>query len=141
MATQGKSAVVNEIIESFNAKDLNRLRTLVDDNVVYEESGTGRRTEGVDAYLDLLQGWLQAIPDVMGKVTSSLEGGNQAAIEVTWTGTQTGPMQTPAGVLPPSGKPFQIEASIWCAFNGDKVAEIHNHLDVLSLLQQIGAMS
>ncbi|MDQ1565920.1 MAG: hypothetical protein QOF96_800 [Actinomycetota bacterium] len=140
MAAPTKSAVVNEIIESFSAKDLGRLRTLVDDNVVYQETGTGRRTQGADAYVELLEGWLQAFPDVAGKVTSGLESGNQAAIEVTWTGTQTGPLTTPAGQVPASGRSFQIEASIWCEFNGDKVTEIHNYLDVLTMLQQIGAM-
>jgi hypothetical protein len=49
-------------------------------------------------------------------------------------------METPGGTLPPSGAPISVEASLWIRFHGDKAREVHHYLDVLSLLQQIGAI-
>ena len=49
-------------------------------------------------------------------------------------------MQTPAGPIPASGNPVSVEASLWFGFENDKVRELHHHLDVLALLQQVGAL-
>jgi hypothetical protein len=49
-------------------------------------------------------------------------------------------MQTPEGILEPSGARISVEASLWARFEGDKAREVHHYLDVLTLLQQIGAM-
>jgi len=140
MAEQTGTTVVNGIIEAFNAGDLEGLLTLVTPNVIYEETGTGRRVQGVEDYRELLRGWRQSFSDVNGKVTSSLESGNRVAIEVTWTGTHDGPLPLPTGEVPPTGKSIEIQASIWCTLDGQKVAEIHNYVDVLTMLQQIGVL-
>jgi steroid delta-isomerase-like uncharacterized protein len=138
MTTQSKAAVLTDIIDSFCAKDLDRLRTLVDDQIVYLESGTGRRVDGIDAYIALCEGWLAAFPDIAGKVTSGLEAANQAAIEVNWTGTNGGPIAMPDGDVPATGKAIDLNSAIWATFNGDKVAEVRHHLDVMGMLQQLG---
>jgi hypothetical protein len=38
------------------------------------------------------------------------------------------------------GARISVEASLWARFEGDKAREVHHYLDVLTLLQQIGAM-
>ena len=136
--TQSKAAVLTDIIEAFCAKDLDRVRSMVDDQIVYLETGTGRRVEGIDAYITLCQGWLSAFPDIVGKVTSALEGGNQAAIEIAWTATNNGPIVMPDGEIPATGKSLDLHSSFWATFNGDKVVEGRHHLDVLGMLQQLG---
>ena len=136
--TQSKAAVLTDIIDAFCAKDLDRVRSMVDDQIVYLETGTGRRVEGIDAYLTTCQSWLAAFPDLVGKVTSALEGGNQAAIEITWTATNNGPIVMPDGEIPATGKPLDLHSSFWATFNGDKVVEARHHLDVLGMLQQLG---
>lgn len=136
---QGQSTVAHQIIDMFSQGDIDGLRKLVDPDVVYEEIGTGRRVQGADAYLELLRGWRQAFPDVAGNVTSGVETGNQVALEVTWAGTHTGPLGTPNGDIPATGKPIEIQASFWCTLRNGKVVQIHNYIDMLTMLQQIGA--
>src|SRR5919107_6046747 len=72
--------------------------------------------------------------------SSDLATEDQVAQEILWEGTHTGPMETPGGTLPPSGAQISVEASLWVRFHGDKAREVHHYLDVLSLLQQIGAI-
>ena len=55
MTTQGKAAVLTQLIEAFCAKDLDRVRALVDDRIVHQETGTGRRLDGADAYQRTLE--------------------------------------------------------------------------------------
>ena len=129
-----------DLIDAFNEADWERFRGVLSPDTVYTETGTGRRVEGADAYVTLCQGWKVALPDVRGTIRGAIATGDQVAQEILWEGTHTGPMETPGGTLPPSGAQISVEASLWIRFHGDKAREVHHYLDVLSLLQQIGAI-
>jgi steroid delta-isomerase-like uncharacterized protein len=129
--------VANRLLEAFNVGDWDAFRAAIADDVVYVESGTGRRIEGAEAYLALCQGWRRAIPDVRGTVLRSLDGDGLVAQEVTWVGTHDGPLPTPTGDIPPTGRPLTVDATLWVETRGDAVAEVHHHLDVMALMAQI----
>ena len=129
-----------DLIDAFNEADWERFRAVLSPDTVYTETGTGRRVEGADAYVALCQGWKVALPDVRGTIRGAIATEDQVAQEILWEGTHTGPMETPGGTLPPSGAQISVEASLWVRFHGDKAREVHHYLDVLSLLQQIGAI-
>jgi steroid delta-isomerase-like uncharacterized protein len=126
------------LLEAFNRGDWAAFRAGVSDDVVYVESGTGRRIQGADSYVALCQGWRLALPDVAGTVQRSLEGDGVVAQEVTWVGTHTGPLPTPEGDIPATGRPVTVDATLWVATRGDLVTEVHHHLDVMALMAQIG---
>jgi ketosteroid isomerase-like protein len=71
-------------------------------------------------------------------VTSSLTSGN-AALELTWTGTQSGPPATAKGTISPLGKHQETPAVISFTFEGGKIEESRQYFDVMALLTQIGA--
>jgi predicted ester cyclase len=129
-----------ELVEAFNAADWDRIRGRPASDAVYAETGTGRRVEGADAYVELVQGWKVALPDVRGTIRAAIVGGDTVAQEILWEGTHTGPLQAPGGTLEPSGAQIKVEASLWARFDGGKVREVHHYLDVLTLLLQIGAL-
>jgi predicted ester cyclase len=132
--------VVTELIETFNAADWPRFRATLDPAVTNRETGTGRHTEGADAYVTLVQGWKAVFPDVRGRIHHAVAGGDTVAVEVTWEGTHLGPLPTPAGPVPPSGRRIANEATMWFAVRGGRVHDIRHHLDMLTLLQQTGAL-
>ena len=129
-----------DLIEAFNRADWERFRGLLAPDVVYAETGTGRRVEGADAYLQLVQAWKEALPDVAGTIRQAICMGDTAAQEILWEGTHTGPLQTPGRTLEPTGQRISVEASVWSRFDDGLVREVHHYLDVLMLLQQIGAI-
>ena len=132
--------LATDLIDAFNQADWDRLRGLLATAVRYTETGTGRRVEGVDAYLQLCQGWKEAFSDAAGTVTNAVAGDGNAVLELRWEGTHTGPLDTPAGSVPASGSRISVDASFWVRYEGEAIQEIHHHLDVLTLLQQIGAL-
>ena len=136
----GATEVATRMLEAFNDADWDAFRAEVGDDVVYVESGTGRRIEGADAYLALCEGWKRALPDVRGTVRRAVEGDGVVAQEVTWTGTHDGPLPTPNGDIPATGRPVSVEATLWVDARDGTVSEVHHHLDVMALLAQIGAM-
>jgi steroid delta-isomerase-like uncharacterized protein len=133
--------VARESIECFNADDFDRLRSLLADDSYEEELSTQRRFEGADAQVEAAQGWKQAFPDGHGTVTGEYADGNTVAIELTWEGTQSGPMPTPDGQeLPPSNRRATVRAVQVMEIEDGKIKVTRHYFDLMTLLQQIGAM-
>ena len=140
MPDQDPIDVVRSVVEAFNASDWDRFRDLSDANVIYDEIATRRKTEGLDETLSLLQGWKVAMPDVTGTVDDVVASGNVVTAQITWDGTHTGPLESPGGTIPASGK-RQVTPSCW-VFNveGGQVQSSRHYFDMVTLLEQIGAL-
>jgi steroid delta-isomerase-like uncharacterized protein len=139
MAEQDPIRVARENIEAFNAGDWQRVKATLAPDSVYDEVGTQRRLQGADEIVQAFQGWKQAMPDAKGTITNAIASGNTVTLEITWEGTQTGPLMGPGGSLPASGKRQVTRAAQIATIQGDKIKETHHYFDMMSLLQQIGA--
>ena len=139
MATTGRdlTQTAATFIDAFNRADWEAFRGAIAPDVVYTETGTGRRVEGADAYVELCQGWKAAFPDAVGTIRSAIASGDIVAQEIVWEGTHSGALQTPAGVIEATGNRITVEAATWIRYAGDRVQQVHHYLDVLALLQQI----
>lgn len=127
----------NSLVEAFNNADWDTVRNLFG-SATYNELGTQRTLSGED-YIDALQGWNAAMPDAAGTINNVIERGDQVVQEVTWSGTHTGPLATPGGEIPPSGKHQTTPAVLVSDYAGDQLKETRHYFDLLTLLQQIGA--
>ncbi len=140
MGEQDVIRLARDAVDAFNESDWDRSRAQLTANTVYNELGTQRSLKGPDEILGALQAWKQAMPDVKGTVTNAVASGNTVTLEVTWRGTHTGPLVSPAGTLPPSGK-SQTTPSAWVLeYDGDKIRESRHYFDMVTFLTQIGAM-
>jgi steroid delta-isomerase-like uncharacterized protein len=132
------TAVANELVEAFTAGDWSRFRSVVHPDVLYEETGTQVRTEGVEAYVRRCQEWKEAFPDARGTARATLASGQTVVQEIVWEGTHTGPLRTPGGTIPPTGRRIRMLGTIWNTVEDGRAREIRHHLDVLTMLQQLG---
>jgi steroid delta-isomerase-like uncharacterized protein len=133
--------VARASIECYNAGDFDRLRSLLADDFYEEELATQRRVKGADARVETAQGWKQAFPDEQGTITGVYTSGNTVAMEITWEGTQSGPMATPDGQeLPPSNKRITVKSVQVIETEDGKMKALRTYFDLMTLLQQIGAM-
>jgi steroid delta-isomerase-like uncharacterized protein len=126
-------------IDAFNAGDWEQLRATLASDARYDELGTQREIEGRDMIVELFKGWKTAFPDAAGTVTSAVAGGNTAALEITWKGTHTGPLESAEGTIQASGKHQETPAACFFTFEGDKIKESRHYFDSTTLLKQIGA--
>jgi len=141
MTEQDIIKLAQEMIDAHMAHDNDRLGATVTDDFIYHEFGTQRSVRGRQAVLDIWQGWRQAFPDVKGAITTIFVSGNQALAETVWEGTFQGALITPGGTIPGTGKRLeQFPVAFVYTVEGDKFKEVHNYFDLISLLQQIGAM-
>jgi steroid delta-isomerase-like uncharacterized protein len=134
------TGIAESTITAFNTSDWAQFRAALAPDVIYQETGTGNRAESADAYVQSVQAWKQAFPDAIGTIRNVVANGNMVVQELEWTGTQTGDMATPGGILPASGKQIAVLASLWLTFQGDTIQEVHHHMDILTMLVQLGAI-
>ena len=112
MAEQDIMRIARDIVDAINQSDWERLKAPLTPNSVYNELGTQRSLKGPNEITEAFQGWKLAMPDVKGTVTNCIASGNTVTMEVSWTGTHTGPFVGAAGTIPASGK-SQTTPSAW----------------------------
>jgi steroid delta-isomerase-like uncharacterized protein len=131
--------IAREQVDAFNTGDWERLQAGLAADARYHEFATQREVEGPEKIVELFKGWKTAFPDAAGTVTSAVGSGNMAALEVTWKGTHTGPLETAEGTIPASGKRQETPSAFVFTFEGGKIKESRLYFDSLTLLKQIGA--
>ena len=140
MAEQDLIKVARGLVDAFNRSDWEGCRAALAADALYDEVGTARRLQGVAQIIQSLQGWKGAMPDVKGTVTNAVATGNTAVLEVTWQGTHTGPLPGPTGTLPATGKRQTTRSGWLLNFDGGRIKESRHYFDMLSFMQQIGAL-
>ena len=140
MSEQNLSGIARDLIDAFNARNGERFKKQLTATVVYDEIGTNRKFHGADAWLEAWEQWRNAFPDLNGTITNAVASGNTVVQEITWQGTQSGPLSLPGGTIPPSGKRQITRTSLVLVFEDGRVKESRIYFDMLSLLQQIGAI-
>lgn len=127
--------------EAFNLGDWTAFEAALAPDAVYEEVTTGRTTHGAAANVELAKGWKSAFPDVTGSMDAAYASGNTVIFEVTWSGTQNGPLPMPNGsALPPSGKPVSVKAVMVVEVKDGKPVRQRHYLDMLGMLTQLGVI-
>src|SRR5688572_17847788 len=87
---------------AFESGKLDEVASLIDPDCHFKMPGLELR--GAGPLLEVLRGYRVAFPDIRHEVRSFVESGDTIAIELFVRGTHTGPMQTPQGPVPASGK-------------------------------------
>jgi steroid delta-isomerase-like uncharacterized protein len=98
-----------------------------------EEIGTGRTTD-VRQGTENAKSWKAAFPDARGRIENVVEVGNQAAGEVVWMGTNSGPLNG----RPPTGKGVTVRAAVFVLEEGGKLKRVRHYLDVAGMMAQLG---
>jgi steroid delta-isomerase-like uncharacterized protein len=138
MSEQSTIDAAKASIIAYNEKNWDRVKETVAPTLVYDEVGTHRKITGVNDVIDAWKGWAQAIPDSKATFEREVASGNTVTLEVTWRGTHTGPLKTPEGEIPASGRKVELRAVQVVDVRDGKAQSIRQYFDMATLLQQIG---
>lgn len=123
--------------KSFNTHDVEGFAAVLADDVVFEAPG-GMRGQGKSACAGFFSGWWAAFPDAHVEV-HDLHIIDDVAVEVgTFTGTHHGILHTPAGDLPPTGRPVRVGYTQILRFRDGRHAAFRLMFDRLEMLEQLG---
>ncbi|KQQ75699.1 hypothetical protein ASF73_07865 [Xanthomonas sp. Leaf131] len=96
----------------------------------------GQKQQGRDTYLGLVASNREAFPDLAWTVDQLIAEGDTVAIRYTMTGTHRGPFAGVAG----TGRPVTAQSMAFYRLKNGKIVEERAQLDLLAVLQQIGAI-
>ena len=106
----------------------------------YEELATQRRVVGSQENVEVAKAWKSAFPDSKGTITNVFASGDNVTQEITWQGTQTGPLQGPMGSIPATGKSVTLKSVQVIRVEGGRAKEMRHYFDLLGMMAQLGVL-
>jgi steroid delta-isomerase-like uncharacterized protein len=133
---QKNKQVVRQYIEAFNRQDTERLSQLVSStNQSFQFSGMHSSMDWNRTKQFFAAFWT-AFPDLSAKIEEMVAEGDKVAIRVINTGTHKGDFQG----IPPTGKQVSFEGRDFVTLRDGKIVEQRAGVDMMELMQQIGAI-
>jgi steroid delta-isomerase-like uncharacterized protein len=80
-----------------------------------------------------------ALPDFKHEFSQVLEDDAIVAIEGIASGTHQGPLASPTGEIPLTGRSVTFPFAAWARVENGKIVRFHGYWDVAGFMQQIGA--
>jgi steroid delta-isomerase-like uncharacterized protein len=137
----GGTNIAQQITDAWNASNWDKLATLIAPDIVYIETGTGRKLQGIEPYMPMNKGWKGAFPDLKGSIQHLVVDRDLTAAEFRWVGTHPQPLTMPNGqIVPATNKKIDVPATVWIVTRDGKASEIRHHLDVLGMMGQLGLL-
>jgi len=134
---QKNKQVVRQYIEAFNRQDTERLGQLVSStNQSFQFSGMHSSMDWNRTKQFFAAFW-SAFPDLSAKIEEMVAEGDKVAIRVINTGTHKGEFQG----IPPTDKKVSFDGRDFVTLRDGKIVEQRASVDMMGLMQQIGAIS
>lgn len=140
MSEQDAIAVAPRGVEAFNAGDWDSYAEIIGPDGIYEEPAAQRRVVGSQENIEVAKAWKSAFPDGKGTITNAFRSGDNVTQEITWRGTQTGPLQGPMGSIPATGKSVTLKSVQVIKVEGGRAKEMRHYFDLLGMMAQLGVL-
>src|SRR6266540_5154026 len=136
---KGIERLLNRNIEALNGKDMEALlaNQQPDATLVIAAGVALHGHEQLRRYTEAL--WA-AFPDGAFSFAGRVVAGDAAGVELVFTGTHAGPLATPNGVIPPTGKRVTLHSASILRFKEGLIASEHAYPDQLDFMTQLGLM-
>jgi ketosteroid isomerase-like protein len=125
--------------QTFNAHDLKGFAEVLAEDVVFEAPG-GITGQGKAACVDFFGSWFGAFPDANVQVHALHLIDDVAVEEGTFTGTHRGVLHSPAGDVPPTGRPVAVDYLQVLRFKDGRHVSFKLMFDRLHMLEQLGVL-
>jgi steroid delta-isomerase-like uncharacterized protein len=145
MATASTTAraadIARQHYDLYNAQDLDRAATsLIAEDAEWVNVATGETFRGPDGYRRFIQGWRSAFPG--SRIDDLRIEGNDDVIvaEFRGRGTHAGPLATPAGMLPPTGRVIDVPFCEVMEVREGRISRARLYFDSATLMRQLGVL-
>ena len=125
--------------DTFNAHDIDGFTSVLADDVSYRAPG-GISGQGKTACAQFFAGWFGAFPDAHVEVHALHIAGDVAVEEGTFTGTHHGVLRSPAGDVPPTGRPVAVDYVHVLHYRDGKHVSFNLSYDRLQMIEQLGVI-
>ncbi len=125
--------------KAWDNQDMNALVQLYSEDAVMFMPGETEPIQGREAIEKNQAAYIRAMPDMTLKFTTILIQGKHIAFEGIFTGTFTGPLASPEGDIPPTGRSVKAGFAFIAKVNADGlIEEDRTYFDNLDFMKQLG---
>jgi steroid delta-isomerase-like uncharacterized protein len=136
MTIEVNKAAMRRFLEFINTASEKLATRLISPSAEFHVPGRSDPMRGPEGYLAIIGMMRGGFPDIQWTLEEMIAEDDRVAARFIMRGTHQG---TFFGV-PPSGKKIQVQAMNFYRLSNGQIVEEHGQPDLLSLLQQIGAM-
>ncbi len=122
--------------DAINAHDAKAIGALyADDGVFSEPAGEFRGRQAIVQYWER---FFAAFPDLNGRDEFKAESGDTAINEWWFSGTNSGPLETPEGTMPATGKQVKLGGCDALTVREGRIRSHRAYYDQLAFMTQLG---
>jgi predicted ester cyclase len=124
---------------AFNDRDWSVASRIYSPDLLTAEPGSGA-VRGIEAFVAHAQGFVTGFPDARLELLTLVDDGERVTTEGAFVGTNTGPLMTPQGELPPTGRSLRL---LFCDVWESEAGRVTNHrmyYDQMSMAAQLGLL-
>jgi steroid delta-isomerase-like uncharacterized protein len=130
--------IIQSLVDSFNVRDWDAARRYLSDDLEFADLAMGHTAHGPDEFLAYAQAWAGAFSDMQLELRAAVGDDRHAAGDFVGRGTHDGPMPSPEGEIPATGRSME-EPFVWfCEVADGKLTAIRDYYNPLSIMSQLG---
>lgn len=129
--------VVERVWEIMMSRSFDRIGEVLSPDIEFAMPG-GIKLRGIDAFRGMLAGWLEAFPDMRMEIRETVEQADTIAVRLFVRGTHTGPLRSPEGTIPATGREVVWDSVDWVKVSGGKVTAWNVYEDSMAMMKQLG---
>ena len=131
--------IASNLIAAFNGHDAERLASLYTDDQVTVLPGAPEPVRGRKNKAEMVAGYFRAFPDLTLEIPLVLVSGNHIVCAGHMAGTNTGPLASAEGEMPPTGRRVEIRMAFILRVRPDGlIEEDQTYFDEAEFLKQLG---
>src|SRR5579864_3194430 len=134
--TENKALVLAQCLEAVDSHNLGAIRELY--TATAQINAPGAELHGTDQILAWYGVFVRAFPDIKHEVRGPIQEADTCVLQARATGTHTGPLASPAGDIPPTGKPFVLDYVNVARFADGRIESETYYWDNQAFLTQLG---
>lgn len=126
-------------IQAFNAHDVDEMVQLYAEDATYMLPAESEPLHGRKAIKESYEMFFRAFPDMSSEITFSMASGEHFLAECIVRGTHAGPLASPQGDVPPTGRKIELKMAFVAKVTEDGlVAEDRTYYDSAVMMNQLG---
>jgi steroid delta-isomerase-like uncharacterized protein len=126
------------LFDAFSKSDVDRVEALASDDLELLDIATGETFRGKEGARRNAEGWFTPFPDVQVELVNLVVAGEWEVAEGIGRGTNTGPIRTPDGEIPATGRSMEARFCAISRVRDGKLVESRDYYDLGSIMQQLG---
>lgn len=125
-------------MEDFNKRDLESIERRAHSDISVINIASGEVFHGPKGLRAYLERWTTAFPDAKAEVDRITASEDGYVVEFIGSGTNAGPLVTPLGSLPPTGRRISLRFAESTHVRDGKLTDTRLYFDLASMMSQLG---